>query len=429
MLMDFTRGDTTGLRIPAHAEALRAVGEDFLTEAFRHFGSLSPDNAVQRITRFENCPGGSTGQKLLLSVEYLQPEPGLHTDLFVKFSRDFSDPVRDNRGKYEMEGEVRFAEISRLPGFPINVPAAYFADYHHESHTGLLITQKITYGVNGIEPHRPKCMDHEISEPLVYYREIIKALARIAAAHKSGRLSRDIATQFPFDAKVAAAADPIPFDAQQLKDYVAQYADFVVRCRHLMPANITAPAFIARLDREIQSFLEHEAEIKLFLQSNPDLIALCHWNANIDNNWFWRDASGAICCGLIDWGRVGQMNLAFSIWGSLSGAPLELWDHHLQELLTLFTTELALHGGPKLDIAELHLHLMLYIALMAVSYFIASPSRILLRLPEVARAADVRDPVFKTNETARNQLHMCAIAMNLWDRHDFGALLKDLLAR
>lgn len=427
--MDFVTGDSTGLRIPAHAQALRESGEDFLTQAFRVFGALGADNEVRRITRFAPCPGGSTGQKLFLSVEYARPDPALHTDLFVKFSRDFNDPVRDNRGKYEMESEARFAEISRLPGFPIHVPVAYFADYHHETHTGLLITQKIAFGEGGIEPHRLKCMDYEIANPMEYYSETLKALARIAAAQRSGRLSPDIASRFPFDAQAAAAADPIPFSAAQLQDLVAQYADFTRNCRHLLPPNITTPAFIARLSRELPLFLEHEVKIKAFLQSDAELIALCHWNANIDNNWFWRDAAGALHCGLIDWGRVGQMNLAFSIWGCMSGAPLELWDRHLPDLLALFIAELAENGGPKLDPAKLLLHLQLYIALMAVSYFIASPGRILFRLPQTASAGSPRDPMFKTNDTARNQLHICSLAMNLWDIQDFGAVLARLLAR
>jgi hypothetical protein len=148
-------GDATGLAIPAHGEALRVAGEAFLTEAFRSFGSLSQDNRIVRITRCEPFFGGNSGQKLLLSVEYAHAEPGLHTDLFVKFSRDFTDAFRDRR-RHELEAEVRFAALSRLPNFPINVPAACFADFHRESGTGLLITQRIAFGGGGIEPLR--CM-------------------------------------------------------------------------------------------------------------------------------------------------------------------------------------------------------------------------------------------------------------------------------
>jgi hypothetical protein len=84
-----------GLQVPAYSGALRAGGEAFLTEAFRVGGVLAADNTVTRITRFEECPGGSTGRKLLLSVPYEKPAPELYTDLFVKFSRDFDDEIRD----------------------------------------------------------------------------------------------------------------------------------------------------------------------------------------------------------------------------------------------------------------------------------------------------------------------------------------------
>src|SRR5579862_2678771 len=39
-VMDFVAGQATGLQIPAHAAALRAGGESWLTHAFHAFGSL-----------------------------------------------------------------------------------------------------------------------------------------------------------------------------------------------------------------------------------------------------------------------------------------------------------------------------------------------------------------------------------------------------
>src|ERR1700743_3104048 len=155
VLVESVRGDSTGLSIPAHAQSLRNAGAAFLTEAFRLFGSLSPDNSVARITHFDTFAGGNSGPKVFLSVEYERAERGLHTDLFVKFSRDFEDAFRDRR-RHELAAECRFAALSRLPGFPIDVPAAYFADFHNWSGTGLLITQRIAFGHDGIQPLLPK---------------------------------------------------------------------------------------------------------------------------------------------------------------------------------------------------------------------------------------------------------------------------------
>jgi hypothetical protein len=426
---DEVRGDATGLTIPAHIEALRSGGVAFLTQAFQTFGALSANNRVTRITQFERCHGGSTGAKLFLSVEYAKPEPGLHTDLFVKFSRDFNDTVRDERGKYEMDGEIRFAALSRVPGFPIKTPTAYFADYQRTSHAGLLITERIGFGEGGLEPHHGKCLDYELDEPIAHYRVIVRSLARIAAAHRSGRLSADIDALFPFDPQAAAARNHIPYDEAQLRERVATFAEFAQRCPQLFPAHITAPGFFAKLDREVGRFAEHQDTLNRFQQSDPQFIALCHWNANIDNAWYWRDDAGALQCGLMDWGHAGQMNLAFSLWGCLCGASVDVWDNHLDELLALFVTELHENSGPRLDVRELELHLKLYIAVMGLSYFLDSPGRILFRLPEAVHASGPRDPAIRASETARNQLSISTVFLNAWRKRDIPAALDEVLRR
>ena len=117
--------------------------------------------------------------KLLLTVEY--DKPGTHTHLFVKFSRDFDDPIRD-RGKTQMESEVLFASLSREPGFPITVPAAQFADYHRDTGTGLLISERIQLGTNGIERQYHKCLDYEMPEPLDHYRALVSRWPGSSAA-------------------------------------------------------------------------------------------------------------------------------------------------------------------------------------------------------------------------------------------------------
>ena len=127
---------------PADAAALRSGGAPFLTNAFRVSGVLANGNSVTGITGFREVAGGSTGRKVVLSVEYDEAAPGLHTELFVKFSRDLDNPIRD-RGKTQMEPEVRFASLSRVPGFPIAVPSALFGDYHRQTGTGILITERI----------------------------------------------------------------------------------------------------------------------------------------------------------------------------------------------------------------------------------------------------------------------------------------------
>jgi len=63
-------GDLSGLLIPVGSHALRARAEEFLTLAMRSSGALAADNRVVGINQFEDWPGGSTGRKLLLAVDY-----------------------------------------------------------------------------------------------------------------------------------------------------------------------------------------------------------------------------------------------------------------------------------------------------------------------------------------------------------------------
>ncbi|MCB2060158.1 MAG: hypothetical protein R3E09_05885 [Novosphingobium sp.] len=427
--IDYVHGDATGLEIPAHADALHAGGAAFLTEAFRTFGSLGADNSVARIARLEHCPGGSTGAKLLMSVEYERPDPALHTELFVKFSRDFTDARRDNPGRYEMAPEVPFAALSRLPGFPISVPTAYFADYHYESGTGLIVTERIGFGEGAIEPHRRKCLDHlTLDDPLPYYRQVVIALARLCAAHKSGRLAPDIDERFPFD-PVRGSADPIRYSDEELRAELDYCIDFARRCPQLLPPEVRSEEFFAQMTRDTWKIREHEAAIQRYLTGNPDFHALCHWNAHIDNCFFWRDESGELHCGLIDWGRVGQLTFGSVLWGGLSAAHHSIWDHHLGELLETFVREYRDNGGPSITAEELEFHLTLHMAAMGVARVLAFPEVVMFRLPECVNASGPLDPMFESVDPARNSLHIYTVFLKFWLKHDFGGAVDRLLER
>jgi hypothetical protein len=416
------------MAVPAHVDALREAGAAFLTEAFRRFGAIAPDNAVTRIVSIEPCPGGSTGAKFFMTVDYARAEPGLHTELFVKFSRDFEDDRRDCQ-RNEMASEAPFMAMSRLPGFPISVPAAYFADYHLESGSGLVITERIAYGEGAIEPHRRKCLDYlTMDDPLPYYRAVVTALARLCAAQKAGKLAPDIDARFPFD-PVAGSADPIRYDAEDLQAELDVCFEFARRCPQHLLAEVRTPEFFAKMERDTFRIREHEATIQRYLTDNPDMIALCHWNAHIDNCWFWRDEAGALHCGLIDWGRVGQITFGSALWGGLSAAHPDIWDHHLDDLLALFAREYHDHGGPFVTPEEIKFHLTLHMAAMGVARVLAFPEIILFRLPETVNASGPHDPMFLPVDPARNCLQVYTTFLKFWHKQDFGAHLDRLLER
>jgi hypothetical protein len=427
VVLDWVPGDTLGLPIPAHPEALRAVGTSFITEAFRASGVLGGDNRVSAITRFEECPGGSTGRKVLLSVTYEKAAAGLQTELFVKFSRDFEDAIRD-RGRIQMELEVRFALLSRIPGFPIAVPKCFFADYHQESGTGILVTERIAFGTAAIERHYEKCLDYEMPEPLAHYQALIKALARLAAADRAGRLPDDVATQFPFDPNTLTVSKSRSYSAAQLLRRIESYAEFARTNPQLLPQSITSSQFMAQLAEQAPVFAANELSIREFLRHNPQLIALCHWNAHVDNAWFWRNGRGELECGLLDWGHVSQMNVAMALGGCLTGAEPELLVTHLEPLLALFAAEFSDCGAPALDIADLKTHLLLYLGVSGL-LLLDAPVLIQRRVPDLAGVPNRFDPKIRNDEFVRAQLHMLTVFLTLWQTQNFGGALQDFLRR
>lgn len=424
--MDFVDGDATGIAIPAHARALMNAGPDFLTRAFRAFGSLGHDNAVSQIVEALPCSDGNSGDKLFLTVAYERPDPALHTGLFVKFSRDFTDAFRDRR-RFELEAEVRLAALSRHPAFPVAVATPYFADFNHDTGTGLLITKRIRFGADGIEPLREKCMDHELANPLEHYRATITALARLAAAQQSGRLSPEVDELFPWDAGTAIADLPIHWNEASLREAVERIRDLVASSPQLFPAAVVSPAFLDRLEADALLLLRHEAEIRRFLYADPRFVALAHWNSNIDNAWFWRDAEGVLQAGLLDWGMVRRMNVGLSIWGGLSAADGAMLEKSLEELLALYSDELAVQGGAVLDPAELGLHFDLSLVLVGFAMMMDLPVLLESRLPEAAKASGPRDPLIRSDTVVRGFLHVATNFLNLWARRDFAASLRRAL--
>ena len=419
-------GGQFGLEIPADPAGLRDGGARFLTDAFRASGVLADGNAVMSVTAFCEVAGGSTGRKVALSVEYDKPQPGLHTDLFVKFSRDLDNPTRD-RGKTQMEPEVRFASLSRAPGFPIAVPAVQFADYDRRTGTGILITERIPFGRSGIERQYHKCLDYEMPDPFAHYRALLTALARLAGTYGSGRLPQHLTARFPLDVRAATVGERTPLSADKLDRRVAQLAGFVEAHPGLVPANVGSPEFLARLREEVPRVARHEHTIMSQLAVDSDYVALCHWNANIDNAWFWRGTDGVLRCGLLDWGCVGQINMGMAIWGAMSGAETGMWDEHFDELLQLFVDEVRRWGGPSLEPDRLARHTVLYAAVMGVAWLLDVPALIRARFgadPPTYRM----DPRIRNDESVRAPLQMLANLLNVWERHCVGDLLDVAVA-
>jgi hypothetical protein len=420
-IIDWARGEIFGLDFPAHPEALKSGGPEFLTRAFRTSGALGADNSVTHITGLDEWTLGGTGVKALLSVAYERDAPGLPRDLFVKFSRNFQDKVRDG-GRYHMPPEVRLANVSRDPDFPVAVPKCFYADIEQDTLTGIIITERIPYGQGAVEPHHPKCMDQILPEPLAHYSALVSNLARLSGAHKSGRLGEVVERYFPLDLDMLIARRP-RFEVPLLDKRIKRLAEFILQYPHLVPAHIADRDFLDSYCADALLAAEQQEDIWRYLYARPDMIALCHMNANIDNAWFWRETDGALRAGLIDWGSVGQMSVASSIWGCIGAAEPDTHDRHLDELLDLFVAEYARAGGPRLDQRELAQHLEMHV-MMSVLHMTTAPPAILREVPDPGAATDRYDPIFTANETARVQLKVTISLLNMWARRDLGRFLR-----
>ena len=417
------RGDLLGHDFPIHLEALRTAGPTFLTRAFRATGSISANDSVAAITQLEPFSGGSTGRKAVLSVTYEHPAPHLPEHLFVKFSRDLDDELRD-RGKRQMESEVRFGLLSQIPDFPVAVPRCLFGEYHLESGSGVLISERIAFGADGIEPHHPKGRDYEIDDPRGHYDALVSTLARLAGSHRAGRFPEEAMAHFEpratkVDATRVKAGRRAPVTADQIRERVARYADFAARFPQLLPAPIRSDAFIAQLLEEAPRSVEHADALRAAAQDSArELFAFCHWNANIDNAWFWRDEHGDIACGLMDWGNVGQMNMVTAISSCLIFAEPDFVIEHLDHFLALFSQVFEEAGGGPLDPAALKLQFALQMVAGGLQWPLGAVPLIERHLPELATVTDRFDSRIEDDEFARTQLHMLTGYLMLWQTSD-----------
>ncbi|MDN4520482.1 hypothetical protein [Mycolicibacterium austroafricanum] len=410
-------GDHLGLDFPTDAASLGAAGPDFLTAALRRSGVLAGDDAVVAVDELTEFRGGSTGRKALLTVSY-RSTGRLPRELFVKFSRDFDDPARD-LGRSQMAMEVRFALLTRAADFPIAVPRCLYADYHAASGSGLLITDRITFGENGIEKQYDKCADYSMPDPLHHYEALFGALGRLAGSDKAGLLGAG--TDFAVDMRSLSVGERPPLTADHMVRRVDLLGQFATRHPSLLPADVVTPEFLARLSDDVAVIPGRVDALWERLGADADYVALCHWNANVDNAWFWRDG-GRLGCGLLDWGCVGRMNLAMAVWGALCSAETSMWDRDFEHLLRCLVAEFTEAGGPAIDAAVLREHVLAYVAIMGTTWLLDVPGFLLKALPE--KVGDRFDPAIADSEQIRSRLLMMTNFLNLWAMSDTEAVLS-----
>jgi hypothetical protein len=413
------KGRNTEVLFPTTVENLIDAGPEFLTRALRATGAIGADNAVTAITAHKEFFGGGMGRKLSLDVTYAQSAPGLHTELFAKFTREIGDPLLDLFGPL-MEPEVRFALLSRQPGFPIRVPRCYFADYSADPVCGLLITERVPYGQDNVLICPEKAMDWQLDDALPYYHAVIDAAATLAGSHQAGRLGVEVDRLFPFDPDAVDAGSRIPYTPETLAAQLERVRAFVAAAPQLFSGQIDVDRFIA----EVPIVLDLEDAIRRALNHASGMVALCHWNLNLDNAWFERNPDGSLAAGLLDWGSVGQMNIAQSFFGITCAAEPDFLAAHERDLVHVFVKSYAAAGGPTISPERMHVLVKLSMAVLGTAWMLDAPSIVARELPEFASCADRFDPRLTTNFLARAQTHLLWVFISQWQNQDIGGALR-----
>jgi hypothetical protein len=425
-------GDNFGLRIPADPETLLAAGPEFLTTVFHAAGVLDASNSVTAIVEASEFFDGGSGKKLKLTVTYQhqdkqpneRPNTALPTRLFVKFSRHFDDQLWDS-AKWMMLSEVNFALLSRSPDFPVMVPHLMFADLEASSETGLLITELIPYGEGNVEPAHAKCMDYLIPDAVEHYRAIFRSLGRLSGAQRAGKLAPEFDDGFP-DADAGSAQFRIPVSDETSVKRAHRMFDFIQRYPKLFPEHLYDPALREQfIDYMAEVFAKRDRINEILQNGRPHLVAFGHWNGNIDNGWFERDAHGELQCGFIDWANCGQLPLTQIIIGALSCAEPHLWADHLDELLSIFIEAFEAEGGPELNLAELSLHVRLSVA-SNFGLSMAAPVAIARDVDDIDAVTSSRDPIFRDRYSSRVMLHSMTLMLENWQALNLGDLVRQL---
>jgi hypothetical protein len=355
-------GDHYGLEFPFTFDQLREFGPEFLTTAFRAAGTISEDNRVTEIVDVKPLSLRGASKNAFLSVAYAKPEAGLHTELFLKF------PPDGDRYKYPLtvmsHGEVEMHRLSQTAELPVLLAKYYFGDYCSFTTNYILITGCIDFGVAPIEPAYSKGRDHQIPDIDEHYRVLTKALAALVAAHKTGAMGNDVENIFPFP---RAARDFDPLAAPE--PAIDRLIDFIGRIApHLFVAEATTPEFLKQLRADLLFGLAHKDAVIAYLHRNIDYTGLCHPNLNVDNAWYWRDASGELKVGLLDWGGVGQMSIAQALSGMLMMPDPDMYIRLVQDVIATFVGEYAAQGG--LSLAPDELRFQYKVAIFSTSIWI-----------------------------------------------------------
>lgn len=401
------KGELYGLEFPFTVKMLKEMGPAWLTKAFHAAGSLPRTNHVTKIASCVELPmsgydaAGGAGMKGLITVEYAQPDPDLHTDLFVKvpFAEEDNMTWRMNMSFF---GDPDGAEVSVYTFLayllPFRIPKPYYADIARATTNYLIVTEKINFAPKKkkcspyeIHPACGKYQDYDLVDPVQPYYALMRAMARMAAWDHQGRFDRvkqifeeSTYARFGGRSKVLAdretqaaavsAATPAQMEAHRRETYKAMIAQAAKKlktftrhwenCRRFMtelapwmfPEDCKEQKFLDGLKPQLELLFKIGTVISTYCTEGPkskNMFGLIHPNLQVDNAFFWTDEEGRYHAGLFDWGGCGYQPYAGVFLACVSGALPEVYLEHEERWFRCFADEYKRFGGGELDADEL----------------------------------------------------------------------------
>jgi len=388
-----------GIDFPFTEKMLIDMGPAWLTKAFHTAGTLDEDNAVTKVIPEKKLKitTGNNGGKFLFEVRYKKQVAGLHTKLFAKIPHSYddkktaSDRLSSSVNKQPME--LYELNSSRLleSTLPVKIPKLYFGDISNETSNFILITEQVPFSdpepmdyegklaKSGkrneplppyqIEGPYDKCMDWTLrGSPFEYYLLLVRTGAKMAGLHKAGKMGDPaaLASQFENWSNVPAEMFGINPKGCTGKPPKMQKAvvDSAVRFmsddgKHIFPPFCSDSGFQKKFYDVMMTLNAYSAESNYWKHANQDYIALTHNNLNVDNAFFWRNDSGELELGVLDWGSTGQRSLGFKMWWWLYCSDFDVLTEKIDDYLKCFVDTYAEFGGPVLDVAVLKSHFIL----------------------------------------------------------------------
>jgi len=137
--------------------------------------------------------------------------------------------------------------------------------------------------------------------------------------------------------------------------YARHFIDTVAP--HIFPSAMLDEAWLDKFVQQLTVISRFSGSIQRFAYSDFRYVALLNMNANSDNAFFWKNETGTIEAGLLDWAATGKMSFAQAFHGmftsSLGHMVADYEDRFVDEFLKAYRET----GAPDIDPEEFRLKL------------------------------------------------------------------------